>query len=77
MKRNKHILLNLTEDQYNCIKYIACKDNRKLSDAAYLLFIEILNDRILKYVDAGSTGFKPLKYNSDIDIDDVNIIFKK
>ena len=67
MKRNRHILLNLTEDQFNCLQYIARKDNRKNSDAAYLLFIEILNTKILDYADAGGSGLKPLKYRNDDD----------
>ena len=67
MKRNKHILINLTEDQFNCLKFIADKENRKNSDIAYLLLINTLNTEILKYVDRGGSSFKPLKYKSEDD----------
>ena len=67
MKRNKHILINLTEDQFNCLKFIASKENRKNSDIAYLLLINTLNNEILKYVDRGGSGFKPLKYKNEDD----------
>ena len=65
MKRNKHILINLTEDQFNCLKFIASKENRKNSDIAYLYLINVLNKEILKYVDENNSILKPLKYNND------------
>lgn len=64
MKRNKHILINLTEDQYNALLFIADKENRKISDAAYILLIESINKNILQCVDIKNSGFKPLKYNN-------------
>ena len=67
MKRDRHILINLTEDQFNCLKFIASKENRKNSDIAYLLLINTLNNEILKYVDRGGSGFKPLKYKNEDD----------
>ena len=65
MKRNKHVLINLTEDQYNALVFIANKENRKISDSAYLIIIESINKNILKYADIKNSGFKPLKYNND------------
>ena len=63
-KRNKHILINLTDDQFTCLKFIAEKQRRKISDAAYLLLIDSININILPLVDAGAT-VKPLNYNND------------
>lgn len=60
-------MVNLTEDQFNCLKFIASKENRKNSDIAYLLLINALNSEILKYVDRGGSGFKLLKYNNSED----------
>ena len=67
MKRNKHILINLTEDQFNCLQFIARCENRKNSDTAYLLLINTINTEILKYVDRGGSDFKPLKYRNNED----------
>ena len=64
MKRNKHILINLTEDQYNMLLFIANKENRKISDAAYLMIIESLNNKVIQYADVKNSGFKKLKYNN-------------
>ena len=65
MKRNKHILINLTEDQFNCLKFIAIKENRKISDIAYLLLINTINEKIINYVNVKNSGFKVLKYQSE------------
>lgn len=64
MKRNKHVLVNLTEDQFNMLLFIANKENRKVSDAAYLVIIESLNSKAIQYVDVKNSGFKKLKYNN-------------
>lgn len=63
--RNKHILINLTEEQFNCVKYLAMKNNRKISDYVYLLLINYINDEILKAVDVNHVQFKKLKYEED------------
>ena len=65
MKRNKHILINLTEEQYNMLLFVANKENRKISDAAYLIIIESLNNKVIQYVDIKNSGFKKLKYNNN------------
>ena len=44
MKKNKHILINLTEIEYEMIQQIAIKDRRKLTEVAYL----ILKDGLVK-----------------------------
>lgn len=51
MKRNKHILINLSEDQYNKLLFIATNQRRKISDAAYLILIDNIASMILKLTD--------------------------
>lgn len=63
MKRNKHITINLNEDQYNALECIARNTQRKLSDAAYLLLLESINKNIIQFVDLGSGEYKHLKYD--------------
>lgn len=66
-KRNKHILINLTESQYKTLLFICDKNQRKAADQCYILLISALNKEALKLVDGGATDFKPLKYNNDND----------
>lgn len=49
MKRNKHVLINLTENQFNIIESIAKKNKRKLSEYCYLILIEQLTSEAIKY----------------------------
>ena len=63
-KRNKHILINLTEKQYYYLKIMANKDKRKISDEAYLLILEKINSDFYKYIEHDDGDFKPLKYKS-------------
>lgn len=63
-KRNKHILINLTEDQYSQILFIADKTRRKAADVAYLLLIDSLHDEILIQVDRGCSDFAPLHFKN-------------
>ena len=65
MKRNKHVLINLTEDQFNMLLFIANKENRKISDIAYLIIIESLNNKAAQYTDIKNSGFKKLTYNNN------------
>lgn len=51
MKRNKHILINLSEDQYNKLLFIANSQRRKISDAAYLILIDNIESLILNLTD--------------------------
>lgn len=64
MKRNKHILINLTETQYKALLFISDKTLRKPSDAAYIMLLESLNKMLLQHVDQVSTDYQPLKYNN-------------
>ena len=50
MKRNKHILINLNDDQFQMLEVIAENTNRKKSDVAYLLLIAALNDEIINHI---------------------------
>lgn len=63
-KRNKHILINLTENQYNQLLFIADKQRRKLADIAYLMLIDSLHDEILKQVDRGGSDFIQLQFKN-------------
>lgn len=64
-KRNKHVLINLTTDQYEALIFISDNLNRKTSDAAYLLLIEIMNKKLIDLCDIKSTEYKKLKYKND------------
>lgn len=44
MKKDKHILLNVNEEQYNTLKDIAKKTDRTLTNAVYII--------IKKYIDS-------------------------
>lgn len=63
-KRNKHILINLTEDQYNQLLYIATQQRRKLADAAYIILTDSLHDEILKAVNKSDNDFHPLTFEN-------------
>lgn len=54
MKRIKHITINLNEDQYKELKYLADKERRKIADIAYLLLTDSLEEKILKAVNIKS-----------------------
>lgn len=61
MKRNKHITINLTDEQFNALQFIANNQNRKIADITYLLLLENLNKYMLLIVDKQTT-FEKLKY---------------
>lgn len=61
MKRNKHITINLTDDQFNALQFIANNQNRKIADISYLLLLENINKYMLLLVDKKTT-FEKLKY---------------
>ena len=62
MKRIKHILINLTEDQYNQLLFIAEKERRKLADMAYIILTDSIDNLTLKAADVKNSGFEKLKY---------------
>lgn len=61
-KRNKHVLINLTEDQYNQLLFIAEKERRKLADMAFIILTDSIDSLITKATDIKSSGFDKLKY---------------
>lgn len=62
MKKNKHITINLEDDLYNSIIYIANSERRKPTEYLYLLVADEINKRILNYVNRGGSDYKPLEY---------------
>lgn len=64
MKRNKHILINLTEDQYNAIALMSDKNRRKIADMVYILVSDAIDENIIKYIDEKNSGFKKLEFNN-------------
>ena len=63
-KRNKHILINLTEDQYNAIALMSDKNRRKIADMVYILVSDAIDENIIKYIDEKNSGFKKLEFNN-------------
>ena len=63
MKRQKHILINLTEDQYNAINLIAKKTRRKIADVAYIVLTDSIEKIILNYIDEKNAGFKKMHFD--------------
>lgn len=60
MKKNRHITLNLTEDQYNAVLLMATKENRNITNMVYILLQAAIENSIINYIDEKSTGFKKL-----------------
>lgn len=63
-KRNKHVLINLTEDQYNAIALMSDKNRRKIADMVYILVSDAIDENIIKYIDEKNSGFKKLEFNN-------------
>lgn len=61
MKKNKHVTLNLTEDQYNAVLLMATKENRNITNMVYILLQAAIENSIINYIDEKSTGFKKLR----------------
>lgn len=64
MKRNKHILINLTEDQYSAIALMSDKNRRKIADMVYILVSDAIDEKIINYIDEKNSGFKKLEFNN-------------
>lgn len=58
MKKNKHITLNLTEDQYNALVLMATKEKRNITNMVYILLDDAIEKNIIKYIDEKNSGFK-------------------
>ena len=61
-KRNKHILVNLTEDQYNALLLMATKNRRKLADMAFILLSDAIDDNIAAYTTIKSGEYKKMHF---------------
>ena len=46
IKRNKHITINLSDDEYNALLFMANKDRRTLANYLYLLVSDEINNRL-------------------------------
>ena len=64
MKKNKHILLNITEDQYNALVLMATKNKRNITNMAYILLDAAIEKSIINYIDEKNSGFKKLEFNN-------------
>lgn len=57
MKKNKHIHINLTEDQYNALLLMATAEKRNITNMAYILLDAAIEKSIINYIDEKNTGF--------------------
>lgn len=64
MKRNKHILINLTEDQYNALLLMSSKEKRNITNMSYLLLVDAIEKNIINYIDEKNSGFYPCKHSN-------------
>lgn len=62
-KRNKHVLINLTQNQYNALVFLADSQRRKVADIAYILLTDSIQINMLHIADIKNTGFKKLDYH--------------
>lgn len=60
MKKNKHILLNITEDQYNALVLMAEKNKRNITNMAYILLDDAIEKNIINYIDVKDSEYKKL-----------------
>lgn len=56
--KSKHILINITEDQYNALMLIANKTSRTITNVSYLLLIESLEKNIINFVNHSNNDLK-------------------
>ena len=57
MKKTKHILLNITEDQYNALVLMAAKNKRNITNMAFILLDDAIEKNIINYIDKKDSGF--------------------
>ena len=68
MNKTKHILINLTIDEYNAIKLIAEKTQRSITNVAYLLLNEKLEKTIINFIDEKNAGFAKMQFDPFSDV---------
>ena len=62
MKKNKHILLNITVDQYDALVLMAAKNKRTITNMAYILLEDAIEKNIINYIDEKNSGFKKIDF---------------
>ena len=71
MKKDKHILINLTENDYNVINTLARLLRRSVTELASMILIDNANKLFLEY--HYKDNLKPVKFIPSNDIDDIKI----
>lgn len=61
MKKNKHIHINLTEDQYNALLLMAAREKRNITNMAYILLNDAIEKSVINYIDEKNTGFTKVR----------------
>lgn len=61
MKKNKHIHINLTEDQYNALLLMATREKRNITNMAYILLNDAIEKSVIDYIDEKNTGFTKVR----------------
>ena len=62
--KSKHILINITEDQYNALLLMANKEKRNITNMSYLLLVDAIEKNIINYIDEKGGGFYPCKHSN-------------
>jgi len=57
-KRNKHIFISITQQQYDDLLFIATKERRKLADLCYIYLSDKLSVEKLKAISIKDGSFK-------------------
>lgn len=69
MKKNKHITINLKEEDYNNLLCIAADQNRNITNMAYLLLIDAIKKNIIDMVDLSKNDLINISQNQkEIDL---------
>ena len=71
MKKNKHILINLTENDYNIINTLARLLRRSVTELASLILIDNANRLFIEY--HANDNLKPARFIPSNDIDDIKL----
>ena len=71
MKKDKHILINLTENDYNIINTLARLLRRSVTELASMILIDNANKLFLEY--HYKDNLKPVKFIPSNDIDDIKL----
>lgn len=64
MKKNNHITINLSDDEYNALLFLSKQDRRKLAEYVYLLVVDELLKRIPKAASISDGEFEKMIFNN-------------